>query len=103
MFMCFRRLVKPECISALTERATARASTSTGHSCAAGNSSAIYSQIASESHTPNSPLINTGTNLEGEYFFISSGQRGSLNDNLISVKSMSDCFNTSHGRSDQEE
>ena len=48
-----RRLVKPECISALTARATARAGAAAGHPLPVV--SATYSQMASESHTVRSP------------------------------------------------
>src|SRR5690349_6784075 len=47
--IALRRSMKPECISALTDRALARAALSRGHSALSGNVSARYSQIASES------------------------------------------------------
>jgi len=54
-----RSVVKPECISAHTERATARASRACGQPRPLN--SAMYSQIASESHTHSVPWRNTGT------------------------------------------
>jgi len=54
-----RRLTKPECISAHTERATARASRACGQPLPL--SSATYSQMASESQTRSCPWSNTGT------------------------------------------
>ena len=59
--MAVRRPEKPECISALTERAIARAATSCGHMCRSGNCSARYSQIARVSQIVISPAISTGT------------------------------------------
>ena len=64
--MLLRRLVKPLCISAQTERACARAFGSAGHSCARGKRSASVSQMASESHTVMSPSTSTGTRPAGE-------------------------------------
>src|SRR5437016_13666058 len=57
-----RRLAKPECISADTERATARASRGCGQPLPV--SSATYSQMASESHRVSSPWRNIGTRSE---------------------------------------
>src|SRR5215475_15991671 len=71
-----RRAANPECISALTERAVARALASDGHSFRSGNSSLRYSQIASESQMTVSPSIRTGTRPEGEYFPISRAVDG---------------------------
>ena len=53
MFMphCWRSGTKPACISVEIARACARAAGSDGQSCAAGNFSARYSRIASDSHT----------------------------------------------------
>ena len=50
----------------LMARACARAAASSGHSRAAGNFSARYSRIASDSHTGISPSISTGTLPTGE-------------------------------------
>jgi hypothetical protein len=66
--MWLRRAVKPECISAVTERATARAVASWGHSFAWGKSSARYSQMASESQMSSSPCTSAGTLPLGESF-----------------------------------
>lgn len=54
-------MAKPECISADTLRATARAAGSADHSPAAGNFSFTYSMIASESHTVSAPSFRIGT------------------------------------------
>ena len=54
-----RSVVNPECISALTARASARAARSCGQPLPL--SSATYSQMASESHTRTSPSCRTGT------------------------------------------
>jgi len=59
-------LANPECISALIERALARARVSAGQSRFSGCFSARYSQIASESHTVKLPSTNTGTRPAGE-------------------------------------
>ncbi len=61
-----RRAPKPACISAHTERATARAEASSGQNPASGKRSARYSQIASESQTRRSPSCNTGTRPDGD-------------------------------------
>jgi len=68
MLMCWRRAWKPACISALTERASARRAGSAGHSALprTAASSATYSQMARESQTVRSPSISTGTLPEGE-------------------------------------
>jgi hypothetical protein len=67
---------KPECISALTERAMARAVGSCGQPLAFGKRSATYSQIASESQIVVAPSINAGTRPEGERSRISRGDSG---------------------------
>jgi hypothetical protein len=59
--IALRRSVKPECISALTERAIARATTSCGHRCFSWNCSARYSQMARLSQIVISPATSTGT------------------------------------------
>ena len=61
-----RKAAKPACISAETERASARAAASSGQSPAAGKVSARYSMIASESQTTRSPCLSTGTLPAGE-------------------------------------
>ena len=53
--ICERSAAKPECISADTERACARAAASPGHTARSAKRSATYSQMASESHTVSSP------------------------------------------------
>ena len=74
-YMWVRSAPKPECISAATDRATARAARSAGHSLAAGTSSARYSLIASESQTVTSgwpgdvlAIESAGTLPVGEQF-----------------------------------
>ncbi len=61
-----RSAEKPECISALTARAMARAVPSAGQSFASGNISARYSQMARLSHTVRSLCFSAGTLPEGE-------------------------------------
>ncbi len=60
-----RSAANPECISALTARATARAAASDGHAAPPARS-LRYSQIASESHTVRSPSTSAGTLRLGE-------------------------------------
>ena len=61
MLHSWRRAWKPACISAAAERPMARAMASSGQSFAAGNFSARYSQMASESQTTRSPSFKAGT------------------------------------------
>jgi hypothetical protein len=79
----WRSVMKPECISALTERACARNSGSAGQarppSC-----SFRYSTIASESQMRASPSISTGTRRADEYFTICSKNSGVSSGSLIS-------------------
>jgi hypothetical protein len=82
--MLLRSAVKPECISATTERAKARAARSLGQSLASGNSSFSVSTIASESQMPSVPSIRYGTLPLGEWRLICSRQSGSPNEMKIS-------------------
>jgi len=61
-----RRARKPECISAATERATARQAASAGHRGASGWRSARVSAMANESHTVTPSTFSAGTMPEGE-------------------------------------
>ena len=89
--MSRRRLAKPECISALTERASARAARSSGHSFASGKSSATYSQIASESQTTSSPWCSAGTRATARAPRWSSRQPGVSNGSTRSRNAMPAC------------
>jgi hypothetical protein len=57
---------KPECISAVTERAVARSARSAGHSPACGRSSAAHSAMASVSQTTSPLACRHGTRPVGE-------------------------------------
>src|SRR6516225_2014859 len=59
-----RSETNPACISDAIARACARAAGCAGHNPAAGNFSARYSRIASDSHTHMSPSPSTGTRPE---------------------------------------
>jgi hypothetical protein len=62
----WRKAAKPECISAASERARARAARGLGHIGLSGKSSARYSIIASESQTTISPSCKEGHLPAGE-------------------------------------
>ncbi len=96
-----RTLMKPECISALTARATALASRSRGNPLCV--TSAMYSQIARESHTHSGPLRRTGTRPLGPYRSAASLNSGVSRGSSTSLNSTPRCFSSIHGRSDQEE
>ncbi len=98
-----RSAAKPECISALTARATARAALSSGHSFAAGNVSARYSQIARLSHTVSSLCLSAGTLPEGEKRSTVLRVAASLSGITSSSNAAPVCLSASHGRSDQDE
>src|SRR5258708_4884455 len=98
-----RTLVNPECISALTLRAWARAAASGGQSCFFGCFSARYSQIASESQTVRLSSCSTGTLPAAEYCRIFCLAPLSYRDTRISSKPMPACLISSHGRNDHDE
>ena len=93
--------MKPECISALTARASARRARSAGHS--AGTCSATYSQMASESQTTVSPSIRQGTLPEGECLRISLRVLPAYKRTPTSSKATPACLSASQGRRLQEE
>eukprot|EP01139_Manchomonas_bermudensis_P020855 Amastigsp_a680092_21.p4 type:complete len:151 gc:universal Amastigsp_a680092_21:256-708(+) len=97
-----RTAEKPECISAETDIAKARAALSRGH--ASGASSAQYMQIASESQTTTSPWCRAGTLPVGENFLRSStrsepGPRATR----TSLKGIPHALRRNQGRSDHDE
>src|ERR1043166_8832965 len=98
-----RRSEKPECISALTDRASARCAASAGHSCAEGNFSLRYSLIASESHTLTAPSIKQGTRPDGEYLRMFSAVSGMSSGTITSSNGAPASLRPSQPRSDQEE
>jgi len=99
----WRNAGKPECISAQTDRAVARATGSAGHPWTPGCASARYSRIASESQTQVSPSISTGTFPDGEYLSSRSLEPAWYKGMRTSSKVIAFCFMNNHGRSDQEE
>ncbi len=105
MFMgkWLRRAENPACISALTARATARASGSSGHIRAAGKRSARYSPIASDSQMTSSPWCSAGTRAEGEWRRMVVRVVASRSCTSTSSKLAPLSFSISQPRSDQEE
>ena len=102
--MAERMAVNPLCISALTERAVARAMRSDGHSPASGNTSARYSAMADESQIVTSPWRSAGTRPEGEYGAMAAVRvPGSPSGMTTSSKGLPTCFITSQARSDHDE
>ncbi len=99
----WRSAGKPECISAQTDRAVARATESAGQPRVPGCASARYSRIASESQTHVSPSISTGTFPEGEYLSSRSFELAWYRGTQTSSKAIPFCFMNSHGRRDHEE
>src|SRR5216683_5768056 len=99
----WRSAGKPECISAQTDRAVARATDSAGQPRVPGCASARYSRIASESQTRVSPSISTGTFPDCEYLSSRSFESAWYKGMQTSSKAIAFCFMNNHGRSDQEE
>src|SRR5437660_535047 len=99
----WRSAGKPECISAHTDRAVARATMSAGHPRAPGCVSARYSRIASESQMRVSPSTSTGTFPDGEYLSTRSVELAWHGGMQTSSKAIAFCFMNNHGRRDQEE
>jgi hypothetical protein len=99
---------KPECISAQTLRARARACRSAGHSCLSGNFSAAYSAMASESQTAKPSSTRTGTRPAGLTRSTSrlkseSGELKESKRTIRSSKGMPACFSSTQGRMDHDE
>src|SRR4029453_7183368 len=101
MLMWLRRLGKPECISADIALARARSAGAEGQSF--GFFSAMYSRMASESHTVVLPSTSTGTLPAGEYWRIACFEAAPYNGILFSSKSKPNTLSASQGRSDQDE
>ena len=107
MPQALRRFWKPECISALTLRARARAFASCGHKWQAGNFSARYSAIASVSQIAKSSSTSTGTLPEGLIGPSRCLNRESAENEskrtITSSNEMPACLSSTQGRMDQEE
>ena len=101
--MSERSAAKPECISAHTQRAIARAATSCGHMFFSGNCSARYSQIASESQIVMSPASRIGTRPADEYWAIRAAVSGRSSRMRISSNGMPNARMATHGRIDHDE
>ncbi len=106
-----RSAAKPECISAVTERASARAAARSGHSCSAGKRSARYSAIASVSQiacgVPSITVCSAGTLPVGlipnrRRLNSESGANESKRT-IASSKSMPAWRISTHGRIDHDE
>ena len=97
----WRNATKPECISALIERASARDLLSVGHMD--GAFSAMYSQMASESQTTVPPSTRQGILPDGECLKISVRVFRSRRRIEISSNGNPLCFRTSQGRKLQDE
>ena len=93
----------PACISDAIARAWARAAGSAGQSFAAGNFSARYSRIASDSQTLTSPSISTGTLPVPECGATCALKSGALSEITISSNAMPAAFIAIHGRNDHDE
>ena len=102
-----RRLAKPECISAHTLRARARADRSVGQRFSAGYCSARYSAMASVSHTARPSSTSTGTLPTGETCPMAClkrepGSKLSKRSGFSSNAMPASCMST-QGRMDHEE
>ena len=98
-----RRLAKPECISALTDRASARSRESLGQSCAWGNFSCRVSQMARESQMVVSPSISAATRPLGEYLRICCAVSGRSRPITTSSNGAPVSLRASQGRIDHDE
>src|SRR4029078_7171409 len=94
---------KPACISDEIARASARATASVGDSFAAGNFSARYSRIASDSHTRISPSIKVGTLPVPDTALSRALKSGASSEITYSSHASPAPFIAIHGRNDQEE
>src|SRR5690606_12997710 len=101
MEQCSRSAPNPECISAVAQRAQARAATSAGHT--ARCFSARYSAIASESQIVYEPSTRQGTLPEGENFLNELQLEPASNGTRRSSKSRPSSRISTQERSDQEE
>ena len=102
-----RSALKPECISAQTLRARARALASRGQSWRSGNFSARYSAMARVSHTTNPSSTSTGTRPVGVTdrrlcLKVDCGSKESKRT-LTSSNGMPACLSSTQGRIDQDE
>ena len=102
-----RMAPKPECISAQTQRARARARASVGHSCLPGKRSARYSAIASVSQTARPSSTSTGTRPAGlrrraSVLNFEPGENASKRS-ITSSNGMPAWVISTHGRIDHEE
>jgi hypothetical protein len=95
-----RSVAKPACI--IGDRART-AHVTILRPTAAGNNSAAYSQIDSDSQTVHSPRVKTGTRCDGVCRWSSSTVSGRYSGIITSLNSAPACFKASHGRNDQEE
>ena len=98
-----RSAEKPECISADSERASARAAGSRGQIARSGCVSARCSTTASESQTTKAPSCSTGTFPAGLWRRISACAWGASSGITISSKGIAKARISSHGRIDQDE
>ena len=100
--MAWRSALKPECISAHTDRARARSPGWAGQTPCSGKRSARYSTMARVSQMTSSPATSTGTRPAGEIREISSWNPGEKRS-WRSLKGMSSARISSQGRSDHDE
>src|SRR5438067_8524175 len=105
MFMgkCRRNGTKPACISAAMARAYARAGGDWGHSFAAGNFSARYSRIASDSQMRASASASTGTFPLPEKGLTRVLKSVASSEMTSSANGIFATFMASHGRKDHDE
>ena len=94
---------KPACISDEIARARARAAGSAGHSRAAGNRSARYSRIASDSQTWMPLSSSAGTLPVPEIFDTRDLKSGASSEITTSSKAMPATFMAIQGRNDHDE
>ena len=100
---CRRSAENPECISAESERASARAAGSRGQIARSGCVSATCSTMASESQITRSPSLSTGTLPAGLWRRISACAWGVSSGITISSKGIAKARISSHGRIDHDE
>ena len=105
MFMgrAARSAEKPLCISALAERARARAPGSAGHRAPPAKISLAYSAMASESHTTRPRWCSTGTRPVGECSPMRRWNSGVSRGRRSRVNSAPALRRASQPRRDQEE
>ena len=103
-----RSAPKPECISAQTLRARARAFASAATAACPGNVSARYSAMASVSQTAKPSSTSTGTRPAGVSarsvgLERASRRRTQSKRSITSSNAMPACFISTQGRIDQDE